>query len=209
MLSLARPAIGEITDILRKVNREVLTPHSIGALTRALSGLDQTLQEGYQAIATLNREVLAVDNVESVDRMIHNLDHAVADGRAITARLDSLLDAERDPRFDSILSDLAALTGELREDLDSATGDLRRVLDSTDRVLGSAETELAESTRRLNRTLWQGEMALRKIRANPSLLFFGDDETDLEAGDFDRTDIRLRGRARPYEQRDEWDEKKN
>ena len=33
-----------------------------------------------------------------------------------------------------------------------------------------------------------------------------DDETDLEARDLDLTEIRLRGRARPYEQRDERDE---
>ena len=46
-------------------------------------------------------------------------------------------------------------------------------------------------------------MALRKIRANPAVLLFGDDETDLEARDLDLTEIRLRGRARPYEQRDE------
>ena len=60
--------------------------------------------------------------------------------------------------------------------------------------------------RRLQRALWQGELALRKIRANPGVLFWGDDETDLEARDFDMTDLRLRGRARPYEQRDERDD---
>ena len=124
----------------------------------------------------------------------------------MAARLDALLEGEQDPRLDNLLAEISTTTGDMRENLDAVAADLRKLLANTDRVVGQAETELAEASRRLRRTLWQGEMALRKIRANPSLVFFGDDETDLEARDLDLTEIRLRGRARPYEQRDERDD---
>ena len=95
---------------------------------------------------------------------------------------------------------------ELRTSLDAISTDLQLLLTKADRLVEDTDTEMVEATRRLRDALWQGEMALRKIRANPAVLLFGDDETDLEASDLDLTEIRLRGRARPYEQRDERDE---
>jgi hypothetical protein len=50
---------------------------------------------------------------------------------------------------------------------------------------------------------WELEMALRKVRANPAVVLFGDDEERLEAERRDDSGLRSRGRARPYEQRDE------
>ncbi len=199
----AGPAIDELTDILRTLNRDVLTPDNVDSVGRALGGLDQALVEGHELISTLNRGVLAPDNVEAVNRMVHNLDQAVADGRSAAARLDALL---VDPRLDAILTDVAAASGELHTSLEAISADLQLLLAKADRLIGDTDTELVEATRRLREALWQGEMALRKIRANPAVLLFGDDETDLEASDLDLTEIRLRGRARPYEQRDERDE---
>ncbi len=207
LMAMARPAIVELGTLIRTVNQELLTPENIDTAKRALGELDGVMAEGRQIATTLNRGLLAPDNVAAFERTLHNLDGAVADGRSVAARLDKLLDAEQDPRLDSLLTEVRAATGELRENLNTVSIDLHRLLQNTDRVVGQAETELAEASRRLRRTLWQGEMTLRKIRANPALLFFGDDETDLEARDLDLTEIRLRGRARPYEQRDERDEK--
>ncbi len=206
IMAQARPAIDELTVILQTLNREVLTPENLESLSGAIGGLDRTLDEGHRFVATLNRDVLAPDNVAAVDRVVHNLDLAVADARSAVTRLDAILDAERDPRLDTILTEVAATTSELHRNLDEISGDLRRLLVQADRLLGDTDTELVEATRRLREALWQGEMALRKIRANPAVLLFGDDETDLEARDLDLTEIRLRGRARPYEQRDERDE---
>lgn len=206
LMALARPAIDELGTLIRTVNEKLLTEGNLGAIGRALGELDSVMAEGRQIATTLNRGLLSPDNVAALERTIHNLDGAVADGRSVAARLDALIEGEEDPRLDDLLAELSTTTGELRQNLDTVSSDLRRLLQNTDRVVGQTETELAEASRRLRRTLWQGEMALRKIRANPALLFFGDDETDLEARDLDLTEIRLRGRARPYEQRDERDD---
>lgn len=206
IMAVAGPAVDELAAILRTLNRELLTPENMALVQRILGRLDLTLEEGHQLAASLNRGVLAPDNVEALDRMIHNLDQAVADGRAVAERVDELLDPGRDPSVDEILTDVAAVSKELRDNLGLVSADLRHLLGTADEVLVETRNELVEVSRRMRRALWQGELALRKIRANPALLLFGDDETDFEAPDFDMTEIRLRGRARPYGQRDEKDE---
>ncbi len=206
LMALAGPAVDDLSSILRTVNHELLTPDNMTTIRRILGRVDETLEQGHQLASRLNRGVLAADNVEAIDRMIHDLEQAVADGRAAAARVDELLDADRDPSVDDVLADVAAISAELREDLGLVSDDLRRLLGTADEVLVETRNEITEAARRMRRALWQGELALRKIRANPALLLFGDDETDFEAPDFDMTDIRMRGRARPYAQRDEKDE---
>ncbi len=206
LMALAQPAIDDLGAILNTLKQDVLNEQNVDTIGRALGELDGALVEGRQVAATLNRGLLAPANVEALEQTIHNLDSAVADGRKVAARLDSLLDPEQDPRIDRLITDVGAATNELRTNLDAISADLQHLLQHADRTLSETETEIAEATRRLHRTLWQGEQALRKIRANPSVVFFGDDETDLVARDVALTEIRLRGRARPYEQRDERDE---
>ena len=53
--------------------------------------------------------------------------------------------------------------------------------------------------------MWQAELALRKVRANPAVLLFGDSESDLEAAPIDATNARRSGRAGIYPQRGEGD----
>ena len=118
-------------------------------------------------------------------------------GPEITAATLRVLDAAAD-RFDLALTydhhdiGLAALETELGGALRGARG-----------LISDNRAEVAEATRRLRRTMWQAEMALRKIRANPAYLLFGDAEPDLEAGPVDHSALWRSGRARPYEQRDE------
>lgn len=206
LMALAEPAITELGKLIRTVNERLLTDGNLATVNRALGELDGVLSEGRQAMTTLNQDLLTPKNVAALERTIHNLDDAVVEGRSVASRLDALLEGEEDPRLDDLLTEARSATGELRDNLNAVSSDLRQLLQNSDRLVGQAETELAEASRRLRRTLWQGEMALRKIRANPSLVFFGDDETDLEARDLDLTEIRMRGRARPYEQRDERDD---
>jgi hypothetical protein len=206
LMAVAGPAVDDLSAILRTVHREILTPDNVALVRQALGHLDDTLAQGHQLAESLNRGVLSAENVAALDRTIHNLDRAMDDGRAVTARLDELLAADRDPSVDELLDDVAAVSAELRDNLGLVSADLRHLLGTADEVLVETRNELVEASRRMRRALWQGELALRKIRANPALLLFGDDETDLEAPDFDMTEIRLRGRARPYGQRDEKDD---
>lgn len=207
LMALAGPLVEQLSDVLRTLRQELLTPENVDAVGRAVTALDDTLSEGRQLATRLNRDLLAPDNVRSLERTLHQLEQAATDGRRVAGRLESMLDPEKDPRLDRILTEMSAVAVELRQNLDSVSADLQQLLSDADRVVGNTEAELSEATRRLHRALWQGEMALRKIRANPAVLLFGDDETDLEASELDLTEIRLRGRARPYEQRDESDDR--
>ena len=81
--------------------------------------------------------------------------------------------------------------------------DLQAVIKNADGLLSDNRADVAESIRRLRRGMWQAEMALRKIRTNPSVLLFGDEETDYEAREIDETQGRYGGRAPPFGGRDE------
>jgi len=113
------------------------------------------------------------------------------------ADLDSLI-ADNHPRVTATLDNLIAVTGDLKKQLADIESAVTGVVDDN-------RAELAESIRRLRRTMFQAELAMRKIRANPAYLLFGDSEPDLEEKTMDLSGIRRSGRARPYEQRDEKD----
>ena len=70
---------------------------------------------------------------------------------------------------------------------------------------GKSSEQIAEIVRRLRRASWEAEMALRKVRANPAIVIYGDDEANLEAGPTDASALRRTGKAAPYRQRDERD----
>ncbi len=92
--------------------------------------------------------------------------------------------------------------------LDELIAAARPILRKLSGILSDNRADVAEIVRRLRRTMWQAEMAARKIRANPSVVIWGDDEPDLEAIEIDESVIRRTGRARPYRQRDESDDGK-
>lgn len=206
LVELAGPAISELLAILETLNRKVLTPENMATVSTLVDDLGHTAAGSRRLVERVDRDLLAPEKLAAIDRMVTNLDQALSNGRQVAARLDRLLDPEQDPRLDTTLTQVAELTARLNRDLETIQTDLTRVLATTDKTVSSTGVELGEALRRLRRALWQGEMALRKIRANPAVLLFGDDETDLEARDIDLTKVRLEGRAEPYEQRDEKDE---
>jgi hypothetical protein len=53
--------------------------------------------------------------------------------------------------------------------------------------------------------MWEMEVAMRKVRANPATILFGDSERILEVEPSDEGDRMQRGRARPFSQRGESD----
>ena len=58
----------------------------------------------------------------------------------------------------------------------------------------------------MRRSMWEMEMAMRKIRANPAYLLFGDSEPLYDMPPSDSSDLMRSGRVRPYKQRDEGDD---
>ncbi|MFQ5505869.1 MAG: hypothetical protein ACE5F1_13895, partial [Planctomycetota bacterium] len=124
------------------------------------------------------------------ESLAESADQAILDARTLLR--------ESSPKIGSILDDLAETSSELRHELGSLLAQVRGVI--TDN-----RAQVAEILRRMRRTMWQAEMAVRKIRGNPAFLLFGDEEADLEEKDMDLGRIRSSGRARPYMQRDEKD----
>lgn len=208
LLAMAQPAILELREILETLNRDVLTEENMGDLGAIVDEIGGMTASSREMLDRLNSDVLSTENVATLNRTLAEFEQVVAEGRRVAGRLDSLLDPEQDPRLDQILTDVAEITGRLDQDLEKIQSDLDRLIATAETTLDDSSTEVTEALRRLQRALWQGEMALRKIRANPAVLLFGDDETDLEARDADQTQMRLEGRARPYEQRDERDDQR-
>ncbi len=107
------------------------------------------------------------------------------------------------------LDELIAAARPIVKKIDAAITKLNEeILRDLSGILSENRADVAEIVRRLRRTMWQAEMAARKIRANPSVVIWGDDEPDLEAIEIDESGIRRTGRARPYRQRDESDDGK-
>ncbi len=107
------------------------------------------------------------------------------------------------PKAEQVLDDTKSGVQEFRTALAAVQRDLGEVLDQLEGTLLDVRPDLAESTRRLRSSLWQAELALRKIRLDPSVLLFGSGEQDLEARDPGAGGLLPTGRARPYLQRDE------
>lgn len=204
----AGDVVSELREILETVNHKILGPRNVETIGTMLEDFAQAASGARNAVERIDRDLLSPERMATIDRMATNLDHALTDARQVVAQLDRLLDPQQDPRIDNTLTHLADLSERLDHDLEKIGNDLTHLVATTDQTITSTSVELGEAIRRLQRAMWQGEMALRKIRANPAVLLFGDDETDLEARDIDLTRIRLDGRAEPYEQRDENDEKR-
>jgi hypothetical protein len=154
-------------------------------------------------LKTINGRLLNEDNAAAVGSILKNLDKTVASGRDLAERLDTLFDRARDPRLQETIDSVAGASAQLKVQLETLQADVHGFLASATGVLNDNRAELAEVTRRLRRTMWQAEMAMRKIRANPAVLLFGDEETDFEAAAPDESALRRGGRVRPYAQRDE------
>jgi ABC-type transporter Mla subunit MlaD len=171
-------------------------------------GIDRLAATVGQAVAsidaltrTLNDDVLTAANRDSFTGLLGDLRDAAGDLRRLLAAgsTDGLQATTLQPLRD-LIDTTARTVVDARRMLQE---DLTPVLVQLEGTLADARPELADSLRRLRSTLWQAEMALRKVRANPSVLLFGTDEADLEAREFDESGVRATGRARIYRQRDE------
>ena len=86
---------------------------------------------------------------------------------------------------------------------------LDKLLDDADHLATLRQSELAVIMESFRNTAWEIELAARKVRANPAVLIFGDDEKKrLEADPRDDSGLRKSGRVKPYEKRDETPAKK-
>lgn len=118
--------------------------------------------------------------------------------RDLTGRVDGL-----DKEVRTTLEGAQELLGSLAETAGRLEASTAKTLDRVDGLIAKADPEVAESLSSLRRALWQAEILLRKVRANPSVILFGDDEELYEIAPGDASGLRGSGRFGPYPQRQE------
>ncbi len=150
------------------------------------------------------RRLLDVDNPKGVyGSVLSPLRNLIAGAESSLHQVSGRLLRETLPRGERVLDEAESLLVETRPQLRQILRDSGAAAKTIASILDENRASIAESTRRLRRALWEVEMAVRKIRANPAVLLFGDDERELAEMPSDLTDARRAGRARPYRQRDE------
>jgi len=148
-------------------------------------------------------------------------DHVEAllvDGRGLIANANGAIDTAEasintiTPKVGTVLDNLREGTADLKQRLDHVQGSLTAALTKAEELmqtgadlLSEASPDLLATFSSLRRTMWEAEIAMRKVRANPAVLLWGDDEKLLSPRSIDPSGRRRAGRAPPYQQRDEDD----
>jgi ABC-type transporter Mla subunit MlaD len=110
-----------------------------------------------------------------------------------------------DGKIHTILDRLVAATRDFDERLLAIEKRVHDTLGQLERLLADARPEVAETLQTLRRAMWEMEIAMRKVRANPATLIFGDSERILDVAPADESDRQQMGRVRPFQQRGEGD----
>ncbi|HEX6810563.1 MAG TPA: MlaD family protein [Planctomycetota bacterium] len=189
-------AVRSINALTSTLNESVLTGENRENFTILLRHLGNSAADLRRLLAASSADGLQASTIDPLRKMLDAATQAITEVRQRV--LDSTL-----PLAERTLDESRAGLQEFRASLATLRADLTAVLDQLQGTLGDTRPELAESMHRLRGTLWQAELAMRKVRANPSVLLFGSDEPDLEAREFDESGVRATGRARIYRQRDE------
>lgn len=196
LAALVGNAVGSIDALTTTLSEGVFSDANRNNLTSLL----QSLSQAAASFASL----LDVDNTTGVQASaLTPLRSALETAATTMDQLRTRLLDTTLPKTERALDESQQALQELRATIAAARTDLTQVLDQLESTLVEVRPELAESARRLRGTLWQAELALRKIRFDPSVLLFGSDEQDLEARGLEPGGLTPSGRARIYLQRDE------
>lgn len=205
LMAAARPLVGRVDRLLAKLDEGLLGEANLRRIEETLDGLARLQARLRRLLDPEASDGIPARVLDPLARTLEQGPAAATSARHLFERATAAVEDAR-PRVSAVLERLERVSGELTRTLEEVRGDLRRLFEAATGVLEDNRTELAETVRRLRRTMWQAELAMRKVRANPAVLFFGDEETDLEAAPFDHARAARRGRARPYGQRDENDD---
>ena len=208
------PLVLEITGEL------VIPAREGGGFEDIVERVKPLMQRANDTLRLFEENVLTNENTTRLEKILEELEATVSHLRRFSADAEQLVAGGRTDgvrqlleRSHALLERLDRSVGALEEDARGVLGrgkdtmdDAARLLESANGLIEENRVDIALATRSLRQAMWQAELALRRIRANPSVLLFGDDEPDLEARPQDESGLRYSGRARPYEQRDERDD---
>ncbi len=203
LVALAKPVIKKADTALEHLSRILIASEEAGGAAKIINRIDELLVEAKKVVTDLQERIVTEENADQLEKILGHFEQASRTGAKLTKEIAALFDRDQDPRLNDLIDHLVANAKDLDARLDAVQADLQAVIKNADGLLSDNRAEVAESIRRLRRGMWQAEMALRKIRTNPSVLLFGDEETDYEAREVDETLGRYGGRAPPFGGRDE------
>jgi ABC-type transporter Mla subunit MlaD len=205
LIAAAQPVVRKVESILGKVDSQVLTDENLVYVDTMLENLAGAVTDARTLVDNLNMMTDREDPLGIQQKLVEPANRLIVSGEEAIRMLRGEIKGP-EGRVNRILDNLADATDDLEGRLDALQGDMQELMGTATGILSENRADIAEIVRRLRRTMWQVEMAARKVRANPSVLVFGDDEKMLEATMIDEGGLRRTGRARPYEQRDESDD---
>jgi ABC-type transporter Mla subunit MlaD len=189
----ARSLIGDMKELLRPGNPEGIHQKLIDPSNALLANLDgQVTDLSARVRGTLDRVDGLLDDSKP---LIANLDGGLTDARELLAELK--------PRLTATLDQASQALVELRAALDALEAEAVPLLASLRGTAQEARPAIADMLHRMRRIMWDAEVLVRKVRANPSVLLWGDSEPLYDPGDSDATDRRAASRVGPLGQRDE------
>ena len=186
----AADAIVSVDALAKTLNEGVFSRENRDNLAATLAGIKDAANDVRQLLASDG--ALQQNALRPLQQLLDSASTALAEVRAHTL-----------PKTDQLLDESRGGVQDFRAALAAVQRDLIALLDQVEGTVLDTRPELADAARRLRGTLWQVEMAVRKVRADPSLLLFGSSEQDLEARAIDESGVRQSGRARIFQQRDE------
>lgn len=198
----------EAINIFTAAEKSHEEPIVVGAVEE--SGLGEliasaklALDELRDVLRDVNEDILSPANTQAFSGLLEDFNKVVDQTGDMVGRVDELVGQDLGPKAREVLDGLAVVSRELDGRLRHIEERVATLLTDVDAVVTDNRAEIAESVRRLRRALWQGEMAFRKIRSDPSVLLFGKTDSDFDARERDEGWERETGRAPVYEQRDE------
>lgn len=198
--------IPAITDLAATIEKP------LAKIDRILDHLDAILgkPESQKNIADVLAEAKAL-LVTMNEQMKRIGDVAAQTGDKAGKVLDEVQATVKDARgpLTSSLKDADELVLKVSKALDEMTARLTKTADGLDQLLRDTDglvlqnsANIYETIRGLRDTAYHMELAAKRVRANPSVLLFGAEETPEERRRADETELRLKGRARRYDKED-------
>jgi ABC-type transporter Mla subunit MlaD len=199
VVARVEPGLRRIDTILATVQSELLDENNLDLVTSMLRDLASASSEMRALLDPTSEKGVQERIVDPASRLLGSTEESL--GR-VTRRAEEVMD-DLGPRTGKVIDDIGASTEALARLLGDLDAQLTTTMGDLNALLRENRPEVSETMRRLRRTMWEAEMALRKIRANPAYLLFGDDEANFDEVESDESGLRRTGRARPYGQRDE------
>jgi phospholipid/cholesterol/gamma-HCH transport system substrate-binding protein len=109
------------------------------------------------------------------------------------------LTSKMNKSLDELVTKLTRAVEDMSGRMQKTADQLDLVLRDTDQLIVQNNKNIYETIRAFRDTAYHMEQATKRIRANPSILLFGAQETPEELRRTDETEIRQKGRARRYD----------